>query len=118
MVREGSQNQKNPVKNRKSVFDLIDIWSIRNPGAKRFSWRQKNPAIQHRLDYWLITNSIKEEVEKVDIIPAIRSDNSAITLRINGIENTTYEPSFWKFNASLLEDDEYVNKINEKVRSG
>jgi len=95
---------------------LIDIWRIRNPGAKRFSWRQKNPAIQRRLDYWLITNSIQEEVEKVDIIPAIRSDHSAITLHINGMENTSYGPSFWKFNASLLEDEEYVNKINEKSR--
>ena len=37
----------------------------------------------------LITNSLQEEVEKVDIIPAIRSDHSAITLHINGIENTT-----------------------------
>ena len=37
-----------------------------------------------------------------------------ITLHINGIENTTYRPSFWKFNASLLEDEEYVNKINQK----
>ena len=41
-----------------SSFDLIDIWRIRNPGAKRFSWRQKNPTIQGRLDYWLIANSI------------------------------------------------------------
>ena len=49
----------------------IDIWRIRNPDVKRFSWRQKNPAIQRRLDYWLITDSLQEEVEKVDIIPAI-----------------------------------------------
>jgi len=71
------------------LFDLIDIWRIRNPGAKCFSWRQKNPAIQRHLDYWLITNSIQEEVEKVNIIPAIKSDHSAIMLHINGIENMT-----------------------------
>jgi len=64
----------------------------------------------------LITNSIQEGVDKVDIIPAIRSDHSAITLHINGIENTTYGPSFRKCNARLLEDEEYVNKINEKSR--
>ena len=93
---------------------MIDIWRIRSPGAKRFSWRQKNPTIQCRLDYWLIANSFQEEVEKVNIIPAIRSDHSAITLHINGIENTTYGPSLKKFNASLLEDEEYVNKINQK----
>ena len=85
-----------------SAFDLIDIWRIRNPDVKRFSWRQKNPAIQRRLDYWLITDSHQEEEKKVEIIPAIRSDHSAITLHINGIENTTHGPSFWKFNASLF----------------
>ena len=102
------------IENLCSSFDLIDIWRIRNPGTKRFSWRQKNPTIQRHLDYWLIANSIQEEVERVDIIPDIRSDHSAITLYINGIENTTYGPSFWKFNASLLEDKEYMNKINQK----
>jgi exonuclease III len=90
-LKESSKN----IENLCSSFDLIDIWRIRNPIVKRFSWRQKNPAIQRRLDYWLITNSIQEEVEKVDIIPAIRSDHSAITLHVNGIENTTYGPSIW-----------------------
>ena len=27
-------------------FDLIDIWRVRNPSERRFSWRQKNPVIQ------------------------------------------------------------------------
>ena len=28
--------------------DLVDIWRIRNPDNKRFTWRQKNPIIQRR----------------------------------------------------------------------
>lgn len=35
-------------------------------------------------------------------------------LCINGIENMIYGFLYWKFNVSLLEDEEYVNKINEK----
>ena len=57
-------------------LDLIDIWRIRNPKLKRFSWRQKSPMIQQWLDYWLISNNIQKEIDKVDIIPAIRSGNS------------------------------------------
>ena len=35
-------------------FDSIDIWRVRNPpDERRFSWRQKNPVIQRRLDFWL-----------------------------------------------------------------
>ena len=34
-----------------SSFDLIDLWRIRNPDVKRFTWRQKNPIVQRRLDF-------------------------------------------------------------------
>ena len=50
----------------------------------------------------------------MDIIPAIRTDHSAITIHINGIEETIRGPSFWKFNCSLLEDEEYVKLITDK----
>ncbi len=36
-------------------FDLVDIWRIRNPESERFTWRQRDPFIQRRLDYWLIS---------------------------------------------------------------
>ena len=61
------------------AFDLTDIWRIRNPDVKRFSWKQKNPAIQRLLDYWLIIDNIQEEIEKVDIIPTFsNNDNNAL----------------------------------------
>ena len=95
-------------------FDLTDIWRVRNPDERRFSWRQKNPVIQRRLDFWLIPSSLQEDVESVDIIPAIKSDHSAITLFINGIEDERNGPSFWKFNASLIDDETYVSLIRDK----
>ena len=61
--------------------------------------------IQRRLDFWLTSSSLQEDVESVDIIPAIKSDHSAITLFINGIEDQRHGPSFWKFNASLIDDE-------------
>lgn len=42
------------------------------------------------------------------------SDHSAITLSINGIQSQTHGPSFWKFNSSLLDDEEYIQFINNK----
>ena len=32
-------------------YDLVDIWRIRNPDRKQFTWRQKSPIILRRLDY-------------------------------------------------------------------
>ena len=81
--------------------DLIDIWRVRNPTEKRFTWRQKTPIIQRRLDYWLVNDSLQpDDIVSVDILPSIKSDHSAITLSINCIDDCKRGPSFWKFNCS------------------
>ena len=86
--------------------DLIDIWRVRHLMEKRFTWRQKTPIIQRRLDYCLVNDSLQDDFVSVDIIPSIRSDHSAITLSnsFNGIGDSKRGPSFWKFNCSLVND--------------
>ena len=96
-------------------FDLVDIWRVRNPESKRFTWRQKNPFIQRRLDYWLISDACQDDIEKSDIIPSINSDHSAIFLHFNSLDKQKHGPSFWKFNASLTDDNDFVTLINESV---
>ena len=96
-------------------FDLVDIWRIRNPDSKLFTWRQRNPFIQRRLDYWLISDVCQDDIEMSDIIPLINSDHSAIFLHFNSIDKPKHGPSFWKFNASLVNDDDFVALINESV---
>ena len=46
--------------------DLVDIWRIRNPTNTCFTWRQKSPLMQRRLDYWLTSNDLQEDVESVE----------------------------------------------------
>ena len=52
-----------------SENDLRDIYRIRNPDNRRFTWGRKTPIKQRRLDYFLISDSLQETVEIVDIIP-------------------------------------------------
>ena len=59
-----------------SSFDLIYVWRVRNPDVKRFMRRQENSVVQRRLNLWLITRGIEEQVENVGSIPAIRTDKS------------------------------------------
>ena len=96
-------------------FDLIDIWRIRNPGIKRFTWRQKKPLIQRRLDFWLLSDVCQEDIENSDIISSINSDHSAITLHFSSIGKQKNGPSFWKFNASLNDDTNFVALLSESV---
>lgn len=55
------------------------------------------------------------DVEDIDIIPSINSDHSSITLHFNTIERQKHGPSYKKFNASLLDNDNYVSLINQNV---
>ena len=45
----GNPKRKESVKCSDNIClanDLIDIWRIRNPNVKRFTWRQRTPVIQ------------------------------------------------------------------------
>jgi len=95
----GNPKRKESVKCIENIClanDLIDIWRIRNPNVKRFTWRQKTPVIQWRLDFWLVSNGMQEDIDNVDVIPSLKSDHSAIVLSINGTEIRSCGPSFWK----------------------
>ena len=39
-------------------LDLIDIWRVKNPNTKSYTWSQNSPRILCRLDYWLISNNL------------------------------------------------------------
>ena len=95
--------------------DLIDIWRVQNPECRRFTWRQKTPLIQRRLDYWFIPESLQDDVAKIEIVPAVRTDHSAVVIEINSLDTQNHGPSFWKINNSLFEDSTYVELIRENI---
>ena len=119
--RRGNKKRKDSVRYVEDMIiehDLLDnIWRVRNPTDTRFTWRQKSPLIQRRLDYWLISNNLQEDVESVEIKRAIRSDHSAIALSVNGLEENERGPSFWKFNSTLINDQEYCDLLRLEYKN-
>ena len=81
------------------------------PRKKRFTWRQPNSTIQRRLDFWLIRNSYQDDIFSTDIIRAIKTDHSAITLIFKKVADHKPGPSYWKFNSSLADDPKYIDFI-------
>ena len=39
-------------------LDLVDIWRVKNPETRSYTWSQKSPTILCRLDFWLISNNV------------------------------------------------------------
>ena len=60
----------------------------------------------------MVSDTLQEDVESVDIIPSTKSGHSAITLALNGINDIKRGPSFWKFSSTLANDNEYCQLLN------
>ena len=103
----------------KAHFDLRDIWRLRNPDVKQFTCRQKHASgfIQRRLDYFFISNSIQDLITHADFFAALSTDHSPVTISISKSENRIHGHGFWKFNSSLLSDQNYVTKTKNLIQT-
>ena len=79
-------------------FCLQDIWRIKNSEVQSFTWSQKSPFLFCRLDYWLTSSHLSDYVNSVDIVSAIKTDHSAITIKIQVLQQEGKGPGFWKLN--------------------
>ena len=96
-------------------LDLCDVWRIRNPGIKRFTYRQKTPLVQTRLDYFLISDHCQNIVLDVDVVPSVWSHHSGIVIKLGFIPPWPQGNNFWKFNASTLKDEMFVKTMATKI---
>ena len=69
-------------------------------------------AAAKRLDFFIISNELLPFVKDANILPGYRTDHSIVTLEIN-LTKIHKKCSYWKFNASLLQDTLYVNKVKD-----
>ena len=62
-------------------YDLCDIWRLRNPNTKRYTFRQNHFSgkIQRRLDYIFISKPLQEYIQTTDIVNTFLTDHSSIT---------------------------------------
>ena len=87
----------------KEHFSSQDICRVKNPDLQSFTWSQKMPFVFYRLDYWLTSFHLFDNVKNVDIVPAIKlTDHSAITIEFESIDQQLKGSGSWKLNVSLL----------------
>ncbi|KAJ8027348.1 hypothetical protein HOLleu_32474 [Holothuria leucospilota] len=94
--------------------DLIDIWRERNLQSKSFTWHSNiDDSIHCRLDFFIISNHMKNLVANTLITSLFGSDHSSVsvTLRIGTIRGK----GMWKLNTSLLGDPVYIDLIKRTI---
>ena len=82
---------------------------------RRFSWRQRTPFKQRRLDYIFVSNTLQESVTQIEIIPSVPSDHSAVILKLRPLLGDKRGPGYRKFKNSLVNDKLFVSQMNSKL---
>ena len=85
-------------------LDFCDIWRIRIPKRKRFTFRQHHSTgfIKKRLDYFFVSSSLQESIKSADTLAAFFTDHSPITLSLCHLKELSRGRGLWKLNRSLI----------------
>ena len=95
-----------------SNFNLVDIWRLQHHSQERFTWQNSSGKIRCRLDYWLISRHLIPRISKTNVKSYYDSDHSPIYAEIQYKNNQKSSgPGFWKFNNSLLDNEEFVTHL-------
>ena len=94
-------------------LDVCDIFRVRFPSLKQYTYHRKNPRLLRRLDYFFTSNSFQEYINCIKILPSYMSDHSPILISVNLDSNVKRGNYGWKFNNSLLKDNDFSTQIRE-----
>jgi exonuclease III len=120
---EKCSNLANDLKEFMSMYNLFDVWRIRNPHTKKFTWRRifskKNKAgfeiQQSRIDLILISDTINSNMKDEKIGVSFASDHCPVSIDCIPSNTSPRGKGLWKLNNSLLLDEEYVFIIENLI---
>ena len=96
---------------------LIDVWKLRHPDTKQYTWRhgpgENSP--RSRIDYLLCQESLLTKIAETDCEEAIKTDHRLVSISIAGLGVKKQCKGPWKLNVSHLKDPKFVKMINEEI---
>ena len=69
-------------------LDLVDIWMVLKPDSNSFTWIQRHPRMQCRLDFFLVSQSTANITTSADIVPGYKTALSMITVHFATFNST------------------------------
>ena len=97
-----------------AIYGGLEIQNV-----KQFTFRQKHTSgfIQRRLDCFFISNSFQDVITHADFFATLSTDHSPVAISISKSKNRIHGHGFWKFNSSLLSDQNYVTKTKNLIQT-
>lgn len=112
-VQRNNQKSNEMIHEVKEYFNLEDVWRINNHRKKKFSWFGPNRKMG-RLDYFLVSSDIAQMSSNTGIDAGYRSDHSLCYI-CTSFTKLSRGKGTWKFNNSLLYDDNYVKLVKSCI---
>ena len=94
-------------------LNLRDIWPIRNPQSKTFTFRQCrfSGILQRRLDYLFISNNVQESAKNVKTLKALSTDHFPLFSSFLNLSSISRGHGLWKFNNSFIWNTNLVDEM-------
>ena len=99
----------------KLVNALQDAWLLKHPGEKLFTWYNSDLSIASRLDTFLISRFLCKQVISCEIRPCVYSDHDFVFLVLNLHTVNGYGLGTWKFNNSLLLEENFCTAMSDLI---
>ena len=96
--------------------DLIDIYMTFHPQTMNFTFFSSAHRTFSRIDHILGHKSSLGKFKKVEIIPSIFSDHSAVRLDVKYRKKTIKNTNIWRLNNMLLNNQQIMEKIKKEIK--
>ena len=113
-VNENNVNARQEFVSVCDKHSLSDVWRYFNQNKQQFTWFKSTMNQGARLDMLYVSNHLLSQCYDVEILPGYRTDHSIVSMRIQ-VNESSRGPGLWKFNESLLKDEEYVKIVYECI---
>lgn len=113
-VRENNVNARTKFLSVCNEHSLIDIWRHYYPNKQQFTWSKSTPKQYARLDMFFVSHHVASLCSDIQINPGYRTDHDIISMTVQ-VSGTQRGPGLWKFNESLLTDEDYIRTVVECI---
>ena len=98
-------------------LDLIDIYRSFHPKTIKFTFFSSTHRTFSRIDHILGHKSSLGKFKKIEIIPVIFSDHSAVRLDLNNRKKKIVKNSnIWRLNNTLLNNQQIIEEIKKEIK--
>ncbi len=101
----------------KSTFNVVDVWRKLHPKAREMTWFNSDFSLGCRLDKFLLSAGRLACAKSCSISPCSFSDHDYVSLVLDFHGLNPRGPGLWKFNNSLLDDDDFCTFISSRMAS-